>query len=117
MFSGKRLKVSASQHQVLLDECGPRVNSWDWPALYAAWDTDLVATGEEFDTLLFIKHRAALAVELASRVRVDESPEADWFSECQQLHDGKCGGRFNHGTRMRAADAQGEVPVTSGGLP
>jgi hypothetical protein len=63
VFVGSRLKVSAAQHQVLLDELGSQAACIDWPAQYAVWDAELVETGEEFDTLPFIKTKAADVVQ------------------------------------------------------
>jgi len=60
VFTGTRLKVSQAQHQVLLDEHGDRL---DWLGLYAVWDEQLVASGKAFDTLVFIKRRAADRVQ------------------------------------------------------
>lgn len=60
MFAGERLKVSQAQHQLVMDEHGDHV---DWLALYPVWDAHLVASGETFDTLVFIKQRAAEHVQ------------------------------------------------------
>jgi hypothetical protein len=59
VFTGKRLKISYAQHQVLLDEHGDLADRLDLLALYATWDQGLVESGEVFDTLSFIKRRCA----------------------------------------------------------
>lgn len=61
VFIGRRLKVSAGQHRLMLDSYG---DALDFEALYPRWDDDLVASGEIFDTLVFIKQRAAEQVRL-----------------------------------------------------
>jgi uncharacterized protein YdaU (DUF1376 family) len=61
-FSGERLKVSQAQHQVAEDESGAKAAGVDLLALYAQWDAELVASGEKFDTLAYVKRRALDAV-------------------------------------------------------
>jgi uncharacterized protein YdaU (DUF1376 family) len=61
-FTGQRLRVSEKQHRVVLDELGRAAAHLDLPALYRSWDAQLVASGEQFDTLVFIKRRAADAL-------------------------------------------------------
>lgn len=69
-FDGQRLHVSEKQHQVVLDEVGPMAEHLDFPALYASWDAQLVASGEVFDALVFIKRRAVEVVQSLRRCGV-----------------------------------------------
>jgi hypothetical protein len=98
MFTGIRLKVSQAQHQLVDDESGATAAGVDLVALYPEWDADLVASNEEFDTLAYIKRRALEAVTACRRPAIPL--DANWFEECQQLHEGKCGGRLRHHNRM-----------------
>ena len=90
-FNGRRLKVTEAQHALVLDESG--LDEATLCALYAAWDADLVASGEMFDTLAYVKRRA-------QERRPAPGRDVDWSEECQRLHSGGCGGRYKHGLRM-----------------
>ena len=58
VFTGKRLRVTEAQHEVVLAELGPAAAGLEWPVLYGQWDANLVASGEEVDCLVHIKERA-----------------------------------------------------------
>ncbi len=92
-FTGTRLKVSRAQHELVRAESG--LSDAALSAAYPQWDADIVATGETFDTLAYLKQRAGQAVQAPPR-----EPEVDWAEECKGLHDGKCGGQFRHHNRM-----------------
>lgn len=74
VFLGTRLKVSNAQHQVLLDGYGAAL---DFPSLYRLWDEQLVASGEIFDTLVFIKQRAAEHVRALRSLGVTRQPDTE----------------------------------------
>jgi uncharacterized protein YdaU (DUF1376 family) len=59
VFEGASLRVSRAQHDLVLREMGSHAAHLDFQRLYASWDAQLQASGEHFDTLVFIKRRAA----------------------------------------------------------
>lgn len=94
VFTGTRLKVTQAQHALVMAESG--LADAALCALYAEWDAELVESNEMFDTLSYVKRRTQ---EVRER-RPATEPDVDWFEECKRLHGGKCGGQFNHHTRM-----------------
>jgi uncharacterized protein YdaU (DUF1376 family) len=105
-FTGKRLKVSQAQHQVAEDESGAKGAGVDLLACYARWDTELEASGENFDTLAYIKRRSQEAVQAHGR---PVAPAVDFFEECQRLHGGACGGRLKHSIQMGIDAEKGKL--------
>lgn len=101
-FAGTRLRVSPRQHALVIAELGSAAAAFDWPALYAAWDAQLCASGEPIDTLTFVKHAAhaqLASVQLAAHGTLSAKTH-ELLDECQRLHGGSCGGSVNHHTRM-----------------
>ena len=98
VFTGKRLKVSQAQHALVLDELGSSVSSADLLAQYAIWDGELDASGERFDTLVYVKARAS-QLRAAGPLK-SLKPDVDWFEECKRLHGGACEERLKHHHRM-----------------
>lgn len=114
VFSGRRLKVSERQHEVLCDELGAIAERLDLLGKYERWDAELEASGEDFDVLEYIKRRAreaAKALRRAGPIReVRSSASEDWFAECQRLHDRRCNGQYGHAKQM-AIDAERAMAV------
>jgi len=101
-FTGRRLKVSAAQHQVVLDVLGKLAERLNLSECYAAWDAELATSGEVFDALDFIKRRAVEAATAAGPDVTPVAPSGDeaWFRECATLHGGTCGGSLRHRNQM-----------------
>ena len=102
VFVGARLVVSQKQHAVMVDQLGASATYVDWMQLYVSLDEALVASKESFDTLEVVRRAAQERVKAMRRGGpLFIEPEGDWFTECQQLHGGNCGGRVKHHTRMQ----------------
>jgi hypothetical protein len=92
VFDGARLHVSEKQHQVVLDEMGDAASALDFPALYTGWDAQLVASGQTFDTLVFIKRRTADVLRAmracgVTRAPVDQGRDERQRQEEQRRHE------------------------------
>lgn len=108
VFVGSRLVVSQKQHACIVQALGAYAGYVDWMALYPRWDAELVSSGQVFDTLAFCRQKAQEQVQALRRGGSLFQPVTDenddWFSECQRLHEGACGGRLKHHTKMLIED-------------
>jgi uncharacterized protein YdaU (DUF1376 family) len=116
VFVGSRLSVSQKQHNCVVDSLGAEAGYIDWMALYPKWDAQLLASGEPFDTLAFIRQRAQEHVRAlrsgGSLFAATEANDVDWFEECQRLHGGLCGGRLKHHTKMLIEEEKAKVAAS-----
>ncbi len=100
-FGGKVLEVP----RFLDEEFTKRLNgqAFDLLAFYDALDARLAQTGEPWD-LKWIRQQFEAEAPQPQRVkplsaRAEPEHRMEWADECQQMHQGKCGGQMAHHTR------------------
>lgn len=98
IFDGKRLKVSQRQLDAVVAELGDKAGYLDFLGLFEAWDRELEASGAEFNTLNFLRDKAAERIKAmragGSFFAGGVAARSGDAEECQ--HEPRCHSRHWH---------------------